>query len=60
MKLSDVMSAMHMSIYAEVPLLIFLGIFLGVGIYLFEGKERFHEASLLPLQRENARRSDAP
>jgi len=60
MKLSDVVSAMHLSIYAEVPLLIFLGIFIGVAIHLFESKERFHQVSLLPLERDNHKRSDAP
>ena len=30
MKLSDVVSAMHVSIFAQVPLLIFFGIFIGV------------------------------
>ena len=50
MKLSDVVSAMHMTIFAEVPLLIFFGIFLGVVIDLFGGKKRFEELRLLPLE----------
>jgi hypothetical protein len=54
MKLSDVMSAMHMSIYATVPLLIFLGIFIGVAIHLLEGAQRFEQARLLPLERERS------
>ncbi len=60
MKLSDVVSAMHMSIYAEVPLLVFLGIFIGVAIHLYENKDGFSEVSRLPLERENARRSETP
>lgn len=50
MKLSDVVSAMHMTIFAEVPLLIFLGIFLGVAIDLLQGKKRFEEMRLLPIE----------
>jgi len=60
MKLSDVVSALHLSIYAEVPLLIFFGIFIGVAIHLFEGKERFRQVSLLPLEREPNQRTDVP
>jgi hypothetical protein len=50
MKLSDVVSAMHMTVFAEVPLLIFFGIFLGVVIDLFGGKKRFEALRLLPLE----------
>jgi len=54
MKLSDVVSAMHMTIFAEVPLLIFFGIFLGVLIDLFGKKERFEQLRLLPLEPSDA------
>ena len=54
MKLSDVMSAMHLTIFAEVPLLIFLGVFIGVVIHLLEGKEQFEEVRLLPLKRDES------
>lgn len=56
MKLSDVVSAMHMTIYAEVPLLIFLGIFIGVAIDLFQGKTRFEEMRTLPLRERDTDR----
>jgi hypothetical protein len=54
MKLSDVVSAMHMTIFAEVPLLIFLGIFIGVAIDLLQNKKQFEEMQLLPLDRSDA------
>jgi hypothetical protein len=54
MKLSDVMSAMHMTIFAEVPLLIFLGIFIGVAIDLFQRKKHFDDMRFLPLDREES------
>ena len=58
MKLTDVISAMHCSIYATVPLLIFLSIFAGVIIHvLAEQKSEFEAMSRLPLdsERENRR-----
>lgn len=51
MKLSDVVSAMHVSIFATLPLLIFLGIFIGVVIHVTLEKERFESLSRLPLDR---------
>ena len=54
MKLSDVVSAMHMTIFAEVPLLIFVGIFFGVAIDLLQGKKHFEEMRLLPLHEREA------
>jgi hypothetical protein len=51
MKLSDVVSAMHVSIFATLPLLIFLGIFIGVVIHVTFEKERFESLSRLPLDR---------
>lgn len=49
MKLSDVVSHLHLSVFAEVPLLIFLGIFLGVVLHVLRSPERFEDARLLPL-----------
>jgi hypothetical protein len=54
MKLSDVVSSMHLTIFAEVPLLIFLGIFIGVAIHVFQGKEHFETMRLLPLEGEES------
>ena len=50
MKLSDVVSAMHQSIFATVPLLIFFGIFIGVAIHLLRGEKAFEHARNLPLE----------
>lgn len=52
MKLSDVVSGMHLTIYAELPLLIFLGIFIGVAVYLFSSPQHFAEHGTLPLRDE--------
>lgn len=49
MKLSDVVSAMNVSIFATLPLLIFLGIFIGVVIHITLEKENFESMSRLPL-----------
>lgn len=49
MKLSDVVSALHLSIFATVPLLIFFGIFVGVVIHLLGGEQAFERARQLPL-----------
>ena len=50
MKLSDIMSAAGLSIYAEVALLIFLGVFLAVALDVFRSNRRHEAASLLPLE----------
>ena len=55
MKLSDVVSAMHLSIFAEVPLLIFMGVFLGVCLHVFRRGEQFQRAAELPLRQESPR-----
>jgi cbb3-type cytochrome oxidase subunit 3 len=52
MKLSDVMSAMHVSIFAQVPLLVFFGIFIGVVLHLMQDKSAFEHARQLPLAGE--------
>lgn len=55
MKLSDVVSGMHLSIYAEVPLLLFLGVFVGVVVYLLGNPRDFARASAMPLRDERQR-----
>jgi cbb3-type cytochrome oxidase subunit 3 len=52
MKLSDVVSAMHVSVFAQLPLLIFFGIFIGVVLHLALGKNEFEHARRLPLDSE--------
>jgi hypothetical protein len=57
MKLSDVVSHLHLPIFAEVPLLIFLGVFIGVALHVFRRSEQLQELSALPLRDERARRN---
>jgi cbb3-type cytochrome oxidase subunit 3 len=52
MKLSDIVSSMHITIYAEVPLLVFMGIFIGVCAYMLRQNGTFDEAAQLPLRNE--------
>lgn len=56
MKLGDVVSAMHVSIFATLPLLIFFGIFVGVAIHLLQGAQRFERLRQLPLEPCDAER----
>lgn len=56
MKLSDVVSAMNISIFATVPLLIFFGIFVGVVLYVTAEKDTFEAMSRLPLERKGDRK----
>jgi hypothetical protein len=56
MKLSDIVSAMHLTIFAEVPLLIFLGIFVGVALHLLGKREHFSQIGALPLREESSHR----
>lgn len=56
MKLSDVVSGMHLSIYAEVPLLLFVGVFVGVVAYLLGNPQDFTRAATLPLRNEGGPR----
>ncbi len=56
MKLSDVVSAMQLSIYAEVPLLIFMGVFIGVAAYLLGNQKTFKQTAMLPLRDEHGPR----
>ena len=53
MKLSDIVSAMQLSIYAEVPLLIFMGVFIGVAAYLLGNQNNFKQTAMLPLRDEH-------
>ncbi len=59
MKLSDVVSSMHLTVFAEVPLLIFLGVFLGVCLSMLRKGEQFERTAELPLREDTARRGSA-
>lgn len=54
MRLSDIMSNMHLSGYAEVALLIFLGVFLVIVRQTFKrsNQEKWNAEKLLPLEEE--------
>ena len=54
MKLSDVVSALNVSVFAQVPLLVFFGIFIGVVLHLLQGKSQFEHARQLPLDAGNS------
>jgi hypothetical protein len=56
MKLSDIVSAMHLTIFAEVPLLIFMGIFVGVVVHLLGKREELQQLGALPLRSERPER----
>jgi hypothetical protein len=56
MKLSDVVSALHLPIFAEVPLLIFMGIFIGVAVHLLTSGEQLARIGALPLRDERGRK----
>ena len=60
MKLNDVVSAMNLPIFAEVPLLIFMGVFLGVVLHLAGKRNEFAAMESLPLRDERRARSDRP
>lgn len=51
MKLSDVMSHMGLSSYAEVALLIFFAVFVGIAVYVLRSDKQgvFDRAARLPL-----------
>jgi cbb3-type cytochrome oxidase subunit 3 len=49
MKLTDIMSAAGLSFYAEVALLIFLGVFVGIALDVFRSSRRHEAARFLPL-----------
>lgn len=52
MKLSDVVSHLQLPIFAEVPLLIFLGVFIGVALHVLQRPEQLQRMSALPLRDE--------
>jgi hypothetical protein len=58
MKLSDIVSALHLPLFAEVPLLVFMGIFIGVTVHLLGNKTELAQLGTLPLrdERQRARR----
>jgi len=60
MKLSDVMSAMHLTIYAELPLLVFVAVFIGVVLHLFRGARHFEAMSALPLDDRDSKDGREP
>lgn len=61
MKLSDVMSAMHLEGYAEVGLVLFLAAFLAVGIDVLRRGRKLEALGRLPLEPEtNGDRKEAP
>jgi len=60
MKLQDIMSAAGLSIYAEVSLTIFFGVFLGVALDLYASRHKSEALSLLPLEDEPKGRSELP
>lgn len=57
MKLSEVVSSIHLTAFEEVPLLVLLGIFVGVGLHLLTEERRFQPAAALSLKRVERRRS---
>lgn len=58
MKLSDVMSAAGLSVYAEVALVIFMGVFLGVACHLFLARRQYEGLRFLPLDDEPRRNEE--
>lgn len=60
MKLSDVVSSMNLPIFAEVPLLVFLGVFVGVAVHLLGRRDQFDAMASLPLRDEQRSRSPKP
>lgn len=52
MSLTDVVSALHLSIFAEVPLLVFFGIFIGLCFSMVRAERRFDPCAQLPLREE--------
>jgi hypothetical protein len=56
MRLSDIMSAMHLSSYAEAALVLFMLAFLAIGIQVLRSREAstWERARHLPLEPEGA------
>lgn len=55
MKLSDVMSAANLAIYAEVALVIFFAVFLLIAWRVLRGRKEWQRARYLPLDDEPPR-----
>jgi len=60
MKLSDVVSSMHLPVFAELPLLLFMGVFLGVALHLVGRRDELAAMSTLPLRDDARARSERP
>ena len=60
MKLSDIVSSMHLPIFAEVPLLLFMGVFVGVVLHLIGRRDQFAAMESLPLRDERRAGSERP
>lgn len=52
MKLSDIVSSLHLTIYAEVPLLVFMGVFVGVCLHMLRQGRELEQVAQLPLRSE--------
>ena len=52
MRLSDVMSNMNLTSFAEIGLVLFFLVFVGIVIYTFlkRNRKKYEEASMLPLE----------
>jgi cbb3-type cytochrome oxidase subunit 3 len=61
MSLSDIMGAMHVPLYAEVGLVVFVALFAGVLVNLFSRRNRaiFDRARFLPLEEDSIAATDA-
>lgn len=60
MSLTDVVSHLNLTIYAEVPLLVFFGIFIGLCLSMLRREGQLQERALLPLRDERLRHGDEP
>ncbi len=60
MKLTDIVSSLHMPVFAEVPLLLFMGVFIGVVLHLVGRRDKFAEMGALPLRDERRSGSMRP
>jgi hypothetical protein len=60
MKLSDIVSSLQLPIFAEVPLLLFMGIFLGVALHLLGRREQLAPMAALPLRDERRAGDEHP
>ncbi len=60
MKLSDAVSSMNLPIFAEVPLIVFLGVFLGVVLHLVGRRDELAKMGALPLRDERGDTNERP